>query len=356
LEAGEAVRRGIQKRNPTAEVKVFSVGDGGEGTADALISCCKAEVFKETVEDTHGCMIEASYGRLNIDGRSVAVFDMATASGISHASNHGFDIMSSSTFGVGQLIKLLINKGYHEIIVGLGGSGTNDGGIGALAALGAIFTDKSGHTIPHPCTASLVDVCSCNLDPALELMQDIKLTLLYDAAVPLTGPTGASIMFSRQKGASESMVPILENAMNSYANVCDNSIKKSISTTSGAGAAGGLGYGLSLIGGVLTHGAEHVLNLIGFDKAAELADVIFTGEGKTDAQTATGKLAMTVAKHSFNKPVICLCGAAEPTEALYSGGISAIISITDRPMELSESISRTTELLEKTAFELTGII
>ncbi len=354
--AGEAVRRGILKRNPNADVTVFSVGDGGEGTADALIHCCPSKTFTEVVEDTHGDPVCAVYGEISLGGETLAVFDMASAAGIGFAAKHGYDIMHSSTFGVGQLLDRLIQKGYRHILVGLGGSGTNDGGIGALSAMGAVFRDKNGDVLHHPTTSSLSNVVSCDLFPALARMKNVHLSLLYDAAVALTGENGASMMFSKQKGADDHTRLLLEDAMIHFAAVCNTAVRREISTLSGAGAAGGLGYGLSLIGGELTHGAEKVLSLIGFDSAARTADCIITGEGKTDAQTATGKLAATVAKHAMEKTVICLCGTSEPTDALYEGGMSAILSIADRPMTLSESIARTEELLEKTAYDLAGIL
>ena len=214
--------------------------------------------------------------------------------------------------------------------------------------------DADGNPLPG-CTDSLGKAASCDLSPAIRRMKGMKLTLLYDAGVALTGEKGAVRMFSRQKGASEEMLPMLENAMIHYASLCDSRIGSEISAIPGAGAAGGLGYGLSLIGGKLTPGADYVLEAIGFDQAAHTADLIITGEGKTDAQTETGKLPVTVARHSSGKPVICLCGKNEAGSALYHAGMDAVFAIADGPLTLEESVSRTAELLEKSAFNLAGL-
>ncbi|MBQ8370730.1 MAG: glycerate kinase [Clostridia bacterium] len=354
LEAGEAVRRGVHSRFPDAEVTVFAVGDGGEGTAEALCQSLHAEMHEIPVHDTHMSMISASFGTVEIGGVKTAIFDMAAASGIRFAKEHGLDIMNSTTYGVGEMIRYAVSLGCGEIIVGLGGSGTSDGGMGALTALGAVFTDENGATLDG-ITSSLGRVRSCDLSPAVRLLSGVKLTLLYDAAVALTGETGAVRMFSRQKGASEEMLPALENAMASYASVCDNYASDAVSMRPGAGAAGGLGYGLSLIGGLLTPGADFVLDTIGFSEAARTADLIITGEGKTDAQTETGKLPMTVAKHSCGKPVVCLCGKNEAGPGLYACGIDAVFAIADGPISLEESVERTGELVEKSAYNLVGL-
>ncbi|MBQ2724157.1 MAG: glycerate kinase [Clostridia bacterium] len=354
LDAGEAVRRGILKRIPSAAVTVFAVGDGGEGTASALCQSLRADQLEIRVHDTHMAPITAVMGITMIDGMKTAIFDMASAAGITFAKSHGFDILHSTTYGVGEMICAAVSSGCSEIIIGLGGSGTSDGGMGALTALGAVFYDAHQNLL-NGCTASLGSVVSCDLTPALQLLKDIKLTLLYDAGVMLTGEKGAVRMFSRQKGATEEMIPRLESAMLQYAAVCDKAVSASVSCLPGAGAAGGLGYGLSLVGGKLTPGADYVLKTIGFPKAAESADLIVTGEGKTDSQTETGKLPVAVSRYSSGKPVVCLCGKNEAGEGLYSLGIDAVFSICDGPLALNESMERTGELLEKSAFDLAGL-
>lgn len=359
LEAGEAIKKGLLRRKVPADIEVFSVGDGGEGTADALITALGYKRMTAAVHDTHGDAVEAEFG-LSGDGIS-AVFDMASCSGIKFARSHGLDICNSSTEGVGELLRYLVGIGVRDVTVGLGGSGTSDGGIGALGALGARFFRENGEEITSRlCVSSLGEVKSCSLEPAKALLDKVKLTLLCDSAVPLLGPRGAVMLYSRQKGAGESILPQLEANMENFAVSCGYGSVM----LDGAGAAGGLGFGLSLVGGELKKGAEYVLARVGFIdalvKSPDEISAIITGEGKTDAQTATGKLPLAIANAAKNAQsraaVVCLCGVNEAVGELYDGGITAVFQISDRPMSAEASISQTLPLLEKTAFNLGGLM
>ena len=357
-EAGLAFRRGFLLRNPGAAVTVLPVGDGGEGTADALLSATCGERIQRIVSDSHGAPVSAEAGFLPGNVRR-AVFDMAAVAGIRMAAAHGYDLLRSTTRGVGELIRSLIAEGVDEILIGLGGSGTSDGGIGALSALGVRFFCEDGSELTDPRTGDLGDVARADFTDAWRLLGGVRLTLLCDAAVPLTGPAGAVRMFSRQKGATEEMVPHLEEAMGRYAAVICRDAGADVISIPGAGAAGGLGFGLAAVGGVLTDGASAVLEAVGAAEAMECASLVVTGEGKTDAQTAKGKLPLAVARLAKrvrpDLPVVCLCGIAEPTPELYKEGIDAVLSIADRPMSAEESMARTAELIEKTAFSLAGL-
>lgn len=346
-EAGNAIHSGILARLPDAEVSVFPVGDGGEGTAEALMLALDAERRYVAVDDTNREPVGAVYGIAVIGGIKTAVFDMAACAGIGFAKKHGLNLMSSSTYGVGQMIRHIAEEGISSIIIGLGGSGTSDGGAGALAALGAVFRDASGRIIEYPTTGSLFDIESCDLT---SVVRDLKITLLYDSGVPLTGDNGAVMLYSRQKGADDNEVTALENAMKHYAAVTGGA------SVPGSGAAGGLGYGLSLAGGVLTPGAGFVLDAIGFDDEVRDCDIVFTGEGHTDYQTSTGKLPLAVAKRSAGKKTVCLCGADDSVQSLYENGMSAVFAIADRPLAETESMNRTAELLTKCAYNIIGLI
>ncbi len=354
-EAGCAVRRGVQKRLPGCEVVIFSLGDGGEGTSAAFYDA--GEVHSVKVSDTHRAETDATYVILDNSGVKTAMFDMAATAGLHHSRSHGLDVRSATTAGVGEMIVHLVNIGCGEIIVGLGGSGTNDGGIGALSRMGARFTDKNGFELDGTRGAAILsDAASCDLSAVHELLDGVKLTLLYDVAVPLTGEFGASRMFSRQKGADEHTVEELENAMTHFAEVCDHHVGEAVSERKGCGAAGGLGYGLSLAGGELHPGAEYVLDFVGFREAAAHADLVITGEGKTDRQTARGKLPFTVAKYAGHCPVVCLCGTFVPDEELYEGGFDAVFSIINAPSSLEESMANTAVLLENAAYNVAGFL
>ena len=356
--AGEAIRRGILARRPDASVRVFPAGDGGEGTAEALNAALGSEVRSFTVSDTHGYPVSATMGICLLDGIQTAVFDMASAAGLNLARKHGLDLSRSTTRGVGELIRNAVDEGCRHILVGLGGSGTSDGGIGALSALGVRFTDTDGRILTDPRTEDLGSVRNADFSEARRLLEGVRLTLLFDSGVPLTGEQGAVLTYARQKGAREEDLPSLEKDMIRFSNLCDLIVGEPLSHLPGAGAAGGLGYGLSLVGGELTPGAETVLNAVGFADAARDADLVITGEGKTDAQTATGKLPLAVCRTAKSaRPdckTVCLCGIADPPKSLYRE-MDAVFALADRPMTPEESVSRTEELLEKTAYNLAGL-
>ena len=354
-EAGCAVRRGILRRLPDCDVTIFSLGDGGEGTSAAFYNA--GEVRSARVSDTHREPTDANYVLLEKNGVKTAMFDMAAAAGLHHSRRHGLDVRTATTAGVGELIVHLVNDGCGEIIVGLGGSGTNDGGTGALSRMGAKFYDPSGTELDGSSGAViLADIAACDLSAVHRLLDGVKLTLLYDVAVPLAGEFGASKMFSRQKGADEAAVEELERAMTSFAEVGDRAYGDAVSNRQGAGAAGGLGYGLSLAGGELHPGAEYVLDFVGFREAASDAALVITGEGKTDRQTARGKLPFTVAKYAGEVPVVCLCGTFAPDPELYDGGFDAVFSIINAPSTLEEAMENTEPLLENAAYNVAGML
>ena len=356
LEAGNAVLRGILKRLPDADVTVLSVGDGGEGTAFALGSALGFKKQHFFVSDTHGDPVSAEF--YSSSDNTTAIFDMASCSGIVLAKSHGLDILHASTAGVGQMIRHLAELGAREVIVCLGGSGTSDGGVGAISELGVRFFDCRGELITDRlCPKNLRLIHSAALAPAMKLLDGIKLTLLYDSSVKLLGECGAVMMYSRQKGARADMLPSLEADMAHFSRVFTTQATD-FSKVSGSGAAGGLGFGLSVVGGKLTPGADFVLDRLGFSDLLTTSTLVMTGEGKTDRQSSTGKLPSAVAKRAaeFGVPVICLCGINEAGEDVYDCGITSVIQIGDRPMSLEESMKHTLPLLEKCAYDIAGLI
>lgn len=356
LEAGNAVLRGILKRLPDADVTVLSVGDGGEGTAFALGSALGFKKQHFCVSDTHGEPVSAEFYSSN--DNTTAIFDMASCSGIALAKAHGLDILHASTAGVGQMIRRLAELGMREIIVCLGGSGTSDGGVGALSELGVRFFDSFGELITERlCPENLRLIHSTDLESAMKLLDGIKLTLLYDSSVKLLGECGAVMMYSRQKGARADMLPSLEADMAHFSRVFTTQATD-FSKVSGSGAAGGLGFGLSVVGGKLTPGADFVLDRLGFSDLLPTSTLVITGEGTTDRQSSTGKLPSAIAKRAaeFGVPAICLCGMNEAGEDIYDCGITSVIQIGDEPMSLEESMERTLPLLEKCAYDIAGLI
>jgi len=363
-EAGDAICSGIEAalrfNGKRGSVCVLPVADGGEGTADALTEALGGSVCTVQVSDPFGYPINAAYGDLGIqDSVRTAVLDMAAAAGFSLAKAHGPDPLRASTYGVGEMIRYLVQEGYGRILVGLGGSGTNDGGIGALEALGAVFTDADHNRISGKDGGQVLEkIAYADLSAVFLLLSGVEMRLLYDVSVPLTGNCGATCMFSRQKGADDAVMERLEAGMLRYSSVITETYPALSSDVGGAGAAGGLGFGLYAAGGILSGGAAYVLDCLHLrDKLAD-AVAVFTGEGKTDRQSAFGKLPSMVAGLAREEgvPCICLCGAAEPEMALYEQGMSAVFAIADRPLTLEESLGWTKELLRKTAFNCANLL
>ncbi len=358
-DAGEAMASGIRKALAEADgayaVTVLPVGDGGEGTAEAVGLACRGEQRVIATTDLFGHPVDGVYYALPDNG---AVFDMATCAGIGFARQHGPDPMRATTFGVGVMLDRLVTLGYKKIYVGLGGSGTNDGGIGALAALGARFYDASGDWLDAAAGGQVLPrIAAVDVSDVHERLSGVELSLLYDVAVPLTGETGATRMFGRQKGASPEMLDQLEAGMCGYARAIAQAYGAEIPQTPGTGAAGGLGCGLHLAGGRLCHGAGAVLDLL--DVPGLLGDtaLVFTGEGKTDVQTAQGKLPHTVARYAKAAGVPCvdICGQADPVDALYRDGMTAVVSLVNGCLSVEESMARTAELAGKAAYDLTRL-
>ncbi len=358
-DAGEAmasgIRRALAEADAAYEVAVLPVGDGGEGTAEAVGLACRGERCTIDTTDLFGHPVDGVYYALPDHG---AVFDMATCAGIGFAKQHGPDPMRATTAGVGLMLNELIRLGYKKIYVGLGGSGTNDGGIGALAALGARFYDAAGALLDGAAGGQLLaQIQSVDVSAVHERLSDVELNLLYDVAVPLTGETGATRMFGRQKGATPEMLDSLEAGMYGYARAIAAAYGAEIPQTPGTGAAGGLGCGLHLAGGKLCHGAGAVLDLLDVPGLLRDTVLVFTGEGKTDVQTAQGKLPHTVARYAKAAGVPCvdICGQADPVEVLYRDGMTAVVSLVNGCISVEESMGRTAELAGKAAYDLTRL-
>lgn len=360
-DTGEAiacgVRHALTEQELTNAVLVFPAADGGEGTAEAVGAAMHGLFRQIPTVDLFGYPMEGTYA--DLPGEiPTAVFDMATCCGIGFARQYGPDPMRASTYGAGMMLDGLVSLGYRRILVGLGGSGTNDGGIGALAALGARFTDGDGSLFDGSLGGQVLSrVHSVDISAVQERLNGVDLVLLYDVAVPLTGESGATRMFGRQKGASPEQLDLLEAGMLQYAAAIGKSYGEQIPLADGAGAAGGLGCGLHLAGGKLCHGAGYVLDTLGIPEQLRSAALVFTGEGKTDIQTSRGKLPHTVARYAKAAGVPCvdICGQAEPVASLYADGMTAIVSLVNGCITVEESMARTAQLAEQAAYNLTRL-
>ncbi len=285
------------------------LADGGEGTVNAFRSALKCETVTTTVHDPLMRKISAQY----VIAEKTAIIEMASASGITLLKENELNPETTSTYGTGELIYHAIEKGCTKIIIGIGGSATNDGGKGCLEALGAVFRNKDAQPL-KPGGASLKELETTDLSNFKKVADHAELIIACDVTSPLCGENGATKVFARQKGADNHQIENLENALIHFSKKSNELLGKDYSTLPGTGAAGGLGFALvAYCGGKLTSGFEAVSNALSLEEKIKHCDLVITGEGKTDNSTLLGKLPVSVAKLSekHNKPCILLSGDIE---------------------------------------------
>ncbi len=357
--AGEAVRRGVLKASPDAEVTCIPIADGGEGTVDAYLAAVGGERVRVTVRDPLMRPIRAEYGIINTARGRTAVIEMAAASGLPLVAAPERNPRITSTFGTGELIRDALSRGIREIILGIGGSATNDGGSGMLSALGVRFVDADGKEL-LPGGAALRDLASINLDSLDARLGGCRIQVACDVDNPLCGERGASAVFSPQKGADEETVALLDAALCRFADVAEAALSRSARNHPGAGAAGGMGFALLLfLNAELSPGVSLLLDAARFDDHLPGCDFVITGEGATDRQTVFGKAPIGVAARAaaYQKPVFILSGTlGEGHDAVYQHGITAAFSIADRPMLLETAIQDAQPLLQASAERLARTI
>ena len=349
-EAALAIQRGVLAAAPDAETILIPVADGGDGTLAALIDTTGGRCHEATVTGPLGDPLVARWGVMG-DGET-AVIEMALASGLALIPDDRRDPRRATTHGTGELMRAAMDEGYRRIIVGLGGSATNDGGTGMAAALGARFLDANGDPLPPggAALAELVRVDVTDLHPALSEVTIIGAT---DVTNPLCGETGASAIFGPQKGATPEMVSELDGCLENLARVVQSDLGIDVLHTPGSGAAGGLGAGLiAFAGAELRSGIDMVCDVLDFDRHAPGADFVITGEGRADRSTAFDKAPVGIARRArrFGVPTVLMAGSLGPGyETLYDHGIDAILPIAEEPADLDSSLRRGSELLERAA-------
>ena len=350
LVAARAIERGVKRAAPDAETVLAPVADGGDGTVDALVDGSGGQMFRKIVTGPLGQPLEASWGAMG-DGHT-AVIEMAQASGLALVPPRRRDPRVTTTRGTGEIIREALDRGFNRIIVGLGGSATNDAGAGMAAALGAAFLDGQGIPLPAggAALARLERIDVSGLDPRLGGATIIGAT---DVTNPLCGPTGASAVYGPQKGATTEVVSELDGALGNFARVVERDLGIDVSERPGAGAAGGLGAGLmAFAGGELQSGIDMVCEVLGLDAHLVGASLVITGEGGADRSTVYNKAPVGVARRAagFGVPTILLAGSlGQGHEELYQHSIAGIMCIGDRPMSFEQSLRRTEELLEGAA-------
>ena len=322
---------------PQAQVKSIPVADGGEGSVEAFLAAAGGERRTRTVTGPFGEPVEAFYGVLG-DGRT-AVIEMAACAGLPLAEGR-LNPERATTYGVGELLLAAKEAGCTKAILGLGGSCTNDGGVGAAAALGAKFTRADGAAF-IPSGGTLGEIAALDVSPVAQALQGMELTAMCDIDNPLYGEAGAAAVFAPQKGADAAMVARLDAGLRHLGQVSARCLGRDFSHLPGAGAAGGLGFGMAAFcGAQLRMGIDAVLDAVGFDSLLPGTDMVFTGEGKIDSQSARGKVVSGVAARcrKAGVPVVAVVGQiGQGFEEMYQQGLTAVFSINRAAQPFAES-------------------
>lgn len=353
LAVARALAEGWRRARPTDDVALIPLADGGEGTIEA-IKAARGEWLELPVHarDPLGRALRATFLRRGEEG----VVEMASASGVSRLARTERDAMAASTLGTGQVLAAAIGLGVRRVTIGLGGSATSDGGAGLLAALGARLLDESGADLP-PGGGALDRLARIELDELSPLLGEVALIVASDVTNPLLGPRGAAATYGPQKGADAAQVAQLEQNLAHYADVLEATVGRPLRDVPGAGAAGGTTMALLAISDrfasfEIRPGVDVVMELTGFDEALAAADIVLTGEGRVDGQTAFGKTAMGVARRAraSGKACICFGGGVLPEgiAALAEQG-AVVVPVSERPMPLRDAIAAGPAPLERAA-------
>lgn len=349
-EAAQSIARGIRNVMPDVETTLVPVADGGEGTVHSLVDATGGRIEKLQVHDPLMRKINSFFGVLG-DGKT-AVIEMAAASGIELLSDKELDPMKASTFGTGELMKKALDLGCNKIIIGIGGSATNDGGMGMARALGVKFADENGDDVGEG-GGALGNVATIDDSKIDERLMHCEVVIAADVTNPLTGQNGAAYVYGPQKGASEKQVLLLDKNLAQYGILLYGKYRKDIAMMEGSGAAGGLGAGLLAFAGArLRHGFDIVEEITGLEEKIIGCDLVITGEGKIDHQTQFGKTPFGVASlaKKYNKPVIAFAGTlGEQYHELYDKGFDVIFPVTEKPVSLKEALNQAETLLTRAA-------
>ena len=353
VEVCRVLRGCVELRLPGCEMRAIPVADGGEGSVDAFLAALGGEKVHARVAGPFFEPVESFYGLT--DGGKTAIVEMAACAGLPLAGERR-DPALTTTYGVGELIALAVEGGARKIILGLGGSATNDAGCGAAAALGVRFFDRTG-TPFVPTGGTLGEVERIDVSAARERLRGVEITTMCDIDNPMYGENGAAYVFAPQKGAGPEQVRALDAGLRRLAGVMRRELGMDFAELPGAGAAGAMGAGVTaFLGASLQSGIESVLNAVDFDRAAADADLIFTGEGRLDSQSLRGKVVIGVARRAkrLGKRVIAIVGGAEgELEAAYAEGVTAVFTTNRLPEPLSRSAPRAAENL---AFTMDNIL
>lgn len=346
IEVVEAMKKGITSIDPAAVICEAPMADGGEGITDNIVQLFNGRTEYLEVTGPAGKPTKAKYG---VFRENICVIEVAETSGITLLNEDELNPLKTTTFGLGELIKAALDKGYRSFIIGLGGSATNDGGAGMAAALGYRLLDKDGNDIAcgGGALSELVRIDAKNADARIA---ESEFVIACDVKNPLCGENGASRIFGPQKGADEAAVKVLDDNLKNFARVIKDCLGKDIAEVPGSGAAGGLGGGaIAFLNGRLAEGITIMTELSELDQKIKTADLVLTGEGKCDGQTVNGKTPYGVARiaQKYDVPVIMLAGiVGKGAEALYRNGVSEIYCIKPDDVTVEYSLKHADKLVE----------
>lgn len=356
FKASDAIEEGLRKVFKDVEIELIPMADGGEGTSEVIINAMQGDFKKIKVTGPLGEKIDAKYGY--VAKEKIAVIEIASACGLDLVEVDKRNPLNTTTFGVGEMILDALNSGAEHLVIGLGGSSTNDGGFGMLQALGAKAYDNEGKEIGLG-GKELIKIKNLDLSGIDCRLKKISIEVACDVDNPLVGQYGATYIFGPQKGANESIKDKLEEGMINYAKVIKETYNLDLANMAKAGAAGGLGGAFILLGCNLLKGIEIVLKHTNFEERAKDADYIFTGEGSIDAQTKYGKTISGIASiaKKYDIPVIVLAGkVGDDIGELYDLGITSIFGIVDKPKDLKEAIKDGYNSLRKTSENIARLL
>lgn len=354
LDICNLARQSIPRFFPSCEIVTIPVADGGEGTVSCFVNALQAVPIKVNVTGPYGESIQAVYAKKG----SKAIVEMSCAAGLPMAGSQR-NPAKTTTYGVGQVILHAVQDGCTEILLGLGGSATNDGGCGCAAALGVKFYDPAGELF-IPRGETLDQICHIDISEAQKQLEQTKITAMCDVDNPLCGPNGAAYIFAPQKGADEALVRKLDYQLSCLDKVIRQELGVSIALLPGAGAAGGMGAGcVAFLGAELKSGIEAILDMVNFDRILEDTELVITGEGRIDFQSIHGKVISGIAKRTRirNIPLIAIVGAIHDSAATaYDLGVTAMFGIDREAVSFQECAHKTCENYQKTLEDILRLI
>ncbi len=357
LTVAEAIQKGILRVDSGAECDLAPMADGGDGTVEVLKHYYNCEPLEFIVQDPLGRPVQAQI--LFISELNLVWIEVAQACGIMHLKEDEKNPFLASSFGVGQLLEKALALPCQEIVLSLGGTGTSDGGMGMLRAMGGEFYIESPE-IAKSNPSELLSINKVNLDVVREKLAGKKIQVLCDVTNPLLGPEGATYVFAKQKGAKEEELPLLEEGMKHFADCVENATGKNVRQAPGAGAAGGLGFAFySICDACFTPGADYMIGLLGIEDKIKACDWVITGEGRFDQQSLKGKLPIALARvaKKYQKPVVIMAGSVgDNVEEAYKQGVTAAFSIQQSANSLVEALAKTESNLAATAANIVRLI